>query len=84
MRDVRRGLADKRGEQLLMRRRPRNLLDDDMNARVAALELGDEVLDNFALAAEGPELEVFAVVGWVRGTSQEKCEEYSCFHLERL
>ena len=38
-----------------MRRRPRDLLDDDADARVAPLELRDEVADDLALAAHPPE-----------------------------
>jgi hypothetical protein len=43
------------GQELLVRRRPGNLLHFDLQARVATLELRDELADHLALAPEGPE-----------------------------
>ena len=55
-------VADIRGQQLLVRRVPRDLLHDDMDVRIAPLELRHQLRDDLALAAEGPEVEAFAVV----------------------
>jgi hypothetical protein len=78
MRDIGRGLADERSEQLLMRRRPRNLLDDDMNPGILPLELGDECLNDLPLAAESPEFDALTVICLPRGaTDQGEREEKS-------
>jgi hypothetical protein len=44
-----------------------------MQAGIAPLEFGDEALDFFALAAEGPELEgfTFGLVGGAGGENDE-------------
>src|SRR5262249_30826883 len=47
--------ADERGEQLLVRGAPRNLLHADVYARMPALELGQQLLHHLALAAHRPE-----------------------------
>ena len=43
------------GQQLLMRGRPRQGLDRDPDARIAALELGHQLADRPAFVAHGPE-----------------------------
>jgi hypothetical protein len=55
LRQVGRGLSDEGGEQLLVRRRPRDLLDDEVQGRVLALEIRDEAFHVLALAPERPE-----------------------------
>ncbi len=50
-------LPDERGEELLVRGGPGNLLDLETHARVLALELGDEAAHDLAFAPEPPETE---------------------------
>src|SRR6185312_10836888 len=52
---VGRGVAGKCGEELLVRRAPRQLLHLDANARMRPLELWHELRDDLALAAHRPE-----------------------------
>ena len=62
-----------------MRRRPRDLLNDHAHARMAALELGHELLDDLAFAPEGPEADhPLGRVGAARGAGparQKRAEE---------
>ena len=75
LRDVGRRFANVGGEQLLVRGVPRDLLDDDMNRRIAPFELGDELGHELALGTEGPEFEVFSVVvGMCRALQNQKAE----------
>ena len=75
VREIGRGVADEGREELLVRRRKRDLLDDDVNARIAPLELGDEARHELAFAAEGPELEVFSLIVRSRRAAGDQEEE---------
>ena len=57
LRGVGRRLPNEGGEQLLMRRGPRYRLDADTDPGILTLEVGDELLQDFAFGAEGPEAE---------------------------
>ena len=46
-----------------MRRRPGDLLDAHVHARMLALEVRHERLQDFALAAERPELDIGTLAG---------------------
>ena len=50
-------IAGERGQEFLVRRRQRNLLHLDVHARMRALEFRQQLRDNFAFAADGPERE---------------------------
>jgi len=66
LRHVRRRLTHVRGEQLLVRCGPRDLLHDDVDAGIGVLELGDHSRDDFPFVAHGPEFEAFAGVAALR------------------
>ena len=63
LRHVGRGAADERGQQLLVRRRPGNLLHLDAHAGMGALEVRNELAQHLALAAEPPDDESRAALG---------------------
>ncbi len=54
--------ADEAGQQLLVRRRPGNLLNLDLQAGVAPLDLGNELADDLSFAPEGPETHGFGAI----------------------
>ena len=62
LREVGRRITDVRGEQFLVRGAPRDLLDDDLDAGIAPLELGDQIRDHFPLAPKPPELDTFTAI----------------------
>src|SRR5258706_4405036 len=66
--DVRRGVPGERGEELFVGGAPRQLLDVDPDAGVRSLELGDELGDDFAFAAHGPEAD-HGLVGGTRAAA---------------
>jgi hypothetical protein len=94
LRDVGRGAADVAREQLLVRRRPRDLLNFDLDAGVRALEVLDELRDDLALAAHRPEAQVHgllprAAAGAARGGERNaergaECEIAARASTERL
>jgi hypothetical protein len=53
--DIGQRAPNERRQQLLVRRAPRDLLDPHAHAGVAALELGQQLLHDFAFATHRPE-----------------------------
>ena len=64
--DVGRGLADVGGEELLVSRRPGNLLDLDVDVGVLFLEYRNELGEHFAFSAHRPDAERGLVTGRCR------------------
>ena len=79
--DVGCGVSDEGCQQLLMRRRPWDLLHDDMHCGIAPLEFRNHVDDDFSFAPQSPEFDLFAMIAARRageGEHEEKGREARC------